>query len=30
MADVSKEMESVCFNNFWLKLLCFKPDQVVE
>ena len=30
MANVSKGMESMCFNNFWLKLSCFKPDPVVE
>ena len=30
MADVSRGMESMCFNNFWLKLSRFKPDPVME
>ena len=30
VADVSKSMESICFNHFWLRLLCFKPNLVEE
>ena len=30
VADVSKSMESICFNHFWSSLLCFKPDLAKE
>ena len=30
VANVSKSMEIICFNHFWLRLWCFKPDPVEE